>query len=386
MQTLKDLKQDDLKDKKVLLRVDFNVPVVNDKIQEDYKIKAQKETIDFLLRAGAKILLISHHSTDGFSFADIIDQIEDILDAKILFVKNLDQIKILDKLESGTIVLMDNIRQYNEEKKNDPDFAKSLSVGFDFYINDAFSVSHRAHASLSAITKFLPSYAGFLLNKEIEQLSEVIESPANGKILIIGGGKVDTKVSLVKNFLDPSISLEVGKADKILIGGAVANNFFKAKGFEIGKSIFDENYIDELTPLLKNSALFLPEDVIISPDRIGNVEASPFPAGNINAAYYILDIGPETAKHFSDLIKNSEMVIWNGPMGMFEIDAFSSGTKEIVEAVSRTKAYTVIGGGDTISAFNKFGDLNNVDFISTGGGAMLEFLSGKKLPGLEALN
>ena len=270
---------ENLSGKKVLLRVDFNVPVLrqgfggqagdNVTIQEDYKIRAHKETINFLVRAGAKILLISHHSTDGFSFADIIDQLEDILDLRILFIKNLDQIEVLDKSESGTLVLMDNIRQYDGEEKNDPDFAKSLSTGFDVYVNDAFSVSHRAHTSVSAVTNLLPSYAGFLLEKETFQLSSVLNKPAQGKTLIIGGGKVGTKVPLVKNFID--------KAENILIGGAVANNFFKAKGLEIGKSIFNENCIDELIPLLNNPALILPKDIVVSPDRIGKIEVNSLP-------------------------------------------------------------------------------------------------------------
>ena len=373
MRTVRDV--ENLKDKKVLLRVDFNVSIENGKIQEDYKIKAHKETIDFLVRSGAKVLLISHHSTDGFSFADSIDQIEEILGQKLVFLQNLHDATMPD--HSSGVFLLDNIRIFPEEEKNDEGLALSLSKGFDIYVNDAFSVSHRAHASVSAVTSLLPSYAGFLLEKEIFQLSSVLNKPAQGKTLIIGGGKVGTKVHLVKNF--------ISKAESILIGGAVANNFFKASGFEIGRSVIDESYIDELGPLLNHSSIFIPEDVIISPDKIGKTENNPFPAGNIDPNHYILDIGPETTKHFSDLIKNSEMVIWNGPMGMFEIDAFSSGTKKIVQAISETKAYTIIGGGDTISAFNKFGNLNDVDFVSTGGGAMLEFLSGDKLPGLDAL-
>ncbi len=379
MRTILDLEKENLVNKKILLRVDFNVPSENGKVKEEYRLKAHKPTIEFLLNKGAKVALVSHvadsFSARGGSAAggkEIFQQIGAILGLDIDFEDNI----LLPELKSR-LTLFENIRKYEGEEKNEKEFAKKLAKNFDFYVNDAFSVSHRNHVSVSAVAEFLPSFAGFLLEKEVKQLSEALGKPAKGKTLIIGGGKVETKVPLVKNFL--------GKAEHILIGGAVANNFFKAKGIEIGKSVFDEKYVEELKPLLENPAIFIPEDFVISPDRVGVAEANPFPLKDIDQAHYILDIGPETAKHFSDLILNSEVVIWNGPMGQFETEAFSYGTKEIVKAISKTNAYSVIGGGDTISAFNKFGDIGKVDFVSTGGGAMLEFLAGNKLPGLAAL-
>jgi len=276
MQTMKQLSQKDLKDKKVLLRVDFNVPVENGEIQEKHRILAHKKTIDFLLQGGAKVLLVIHHSKDGFSFEKIVSQISKILGHNLTFAKDLKSIASMSK-SNAQLYLLDNIRFFPGEEKNDKNFALSLSKGFDLYINDAFSVSHRNHASIVAITEFLPSYAGFLIEKETNQLSGVIQKPTNGKTLIIGGGKVGIKVPLVENFLD--------KAEHILIGGAVANSFFKAQGLEVGMSIVDDHNIDDIKGLANYPSIMLPEDVIISQSRDGESRANPFPAGNIDPIF-----------------------------------------------------------------------------------------------------
>jgi phosphoglycerate kinase len=378
MKSISQLAPESLRGKKVFLRVDFNVPVEDGKIQEVYKILANKESIDFLLQNEARVFMVSHHSQEDFSFKDIVDQIEDIIDRRIVFIEDLNQKDLFNQETGENLFFLDNIRHYPEEKKNDKEFAANLTRGFDLYINDAFPASHRNHASISAITEFLPSYTGFSLVREVEQLENLIQKSPQGKVLVVGGGKVATKVPMVKNFLD--------KAQHILIGGAVANNFFKARGLEIGKSIVDDEHIDGLKPILNHASLVLPEHVITSPTRGDGAFASPALVNSVGSDDWILDIGPESVKIFADIISKAEIVIWNGPLGQFEVEMFSSGTRALIEAIESTDAYTVIGGGDTISAFNKFGDLDKVDFVSTGGGAMLKFLSGKELPGLKALD
>ena len=348
MKTLRDISTADLKDKKIILRVDFNVPISNGKIGEMYRIDAHKKMINYLVDYGASVLLITHHSDKAQSFKDIIDQISERIGKKINLIQKKDEF-------SGGLALLDNIRRFEGEEQNDEAFAQELARGFDFYINDAFAVCHRAHASVSAITKFIPSYVGFLIEKETEELSKAIKEPAQGKVLVLGGAKISTKLPVIRNFLD--------KADKILIGGAIANNFLKAKGVDIGNSVVDDNFLD-VQDLLSNEKIILSEDYEKDGDKI-------------------LDIGPKGREKFSEIISNSSMVIWNGPMGLFEDSRFKAGTDAVAQAVIKSK-YSVIGGGDTIASVSPE-DINKFTFVSTGGGAMLEFLAGEKLPGLEAL-
>ena len=362
---MKNLRQADLKDKKVLLRVDFDVPV-SDKgqIEDPFRIKKQKETLDYLINHGAQVIMVAHISAVP-SFASFIPQLHMLLGYEVNFIKTVSEIGsyLEHYLPVGRQVppaLLDNIRQNPGEEKNDSEFAKQLSAGFDLYVNNAFAVCHRNHVSVLAITKVLPSYAGFLIEEEVAKLQNIIDAPKNGKVLIIGGAKASTKIPVIKNFLS--------KADKILLGGVIANDILKAKGQDVGDSVVDENASELLAGLdLNNPQLIMPKDFNISNKKI-------------------LDIGPEAIKEFSEIIKNSKMIIWNGPMGMFEDDKFSGGTNKVAQAITESSAMKIVGGGDTISAIDKIGLMDKFDFVSTGGGAMLSFLAGEKLPGLEALS
>ena len=355
---MKNLREIDLKNKKVLLRVDFNVPISDTgQIEESFRIKKQKETLDWLLEQGAHVVMVSH-ITSISSFADLIPQLHILLGLEINFIKNVSEISAYLENYAGP-ALLDNIRQNPGETENDKGLALSLSKGFDLYVNNAFGECHRNYASVSAITKFLPSHAGFLIEEEVAKLQEIIDTPKNGKILIMGGAKASTKIPVIKNFLD--------KAEKILLGGVIANDMLKAKGQDVGNSVVDENASELLAGLdLNNPQLVMPKDYNIFQNKM-------------------LDIGPEAIKEFSGIIQNSKMIIWNGPMGMFENSQFADGTNKIAQAITESSAMKIVGGGDTISAIDKIGLMNKFDFISTGGGSMLAFLAGKKLPGLEAL-
>ena len=350
-----------LKDKKVLLRVDFDVPVSEKgEIEEPFRIKRQKETLDYLIGHGAKVVMIAHISDKSInqSFTSLIPQLHLLLGYEINFLKTVDEVGVYMENYAGP-ALLDNIRQNDGEEKNDVEFAGQLARGFDLYVNNAFAVCHRNHASVSAIAGLLPSYAGFLVEEEVAKLQDVIDSPKDGKILIMGGAKASTKIPVIKNFLD--------KAGRILIGGVIANDILKAKGQDVGDSVVDENALELLTGLdLDNPQLVMPKDYNVSENKF-------------------LDIGSETIKEFSEIIKNSKTVIWNGPMGLFEDPQFSEGTNKIAQAIAESSAVKIIGGGDTISAIDKIGLMGKFDFVSTGGGAMLAFLAGEKLPGLEAL-
>ncbi|TSC90677.1 MAG: phosphoglycerate kinase, partial [Parcubacteria group bacterium Gr01-1014_2] len=317
---LAELSHSELNNKKVFLRVDFNVPVSNGEVGEKYRIQSHhKETIDFLVSAGAKIGLVSHID-DGFK--DITGEIGKILGHEIVFEEDI----LNPKLESQ-LTLFENIRKYEGEEINDSGFALSLSKGFDLYVNDAFSVSHREHASISAITKFLPSYAGFLMEKEINNLNKVLDEPPKGKTVILGGAKISTKLPVVKNFLN--------KAEHILIAGALANTIFKFKGLKIGRSVVEDS---EVEPVLKeidldNPKILLPKDIIVSEDKSGETFPEALPVQGLKENQYILDIGPETAKQFSGIIKSSKTVIFNGPLGLAEVEIFSTGTKIILDSM-----------------------------------------------------
>ncbi len=370
MKIIDQLTKNELSGKKVLLRVDFNVPIVEGKIAEVFRIKSAKETIDYLLGNEAKIALVSHIEAIS-SFGPIVEQVSEILGRKIIFVPLADFLAGNWKLETGNLLLVDNIRQDKREIENDKGFAEELAKGFDLYVNDAFAVCHRKHTSVSAITGFLPSYAGFLIKKETDNLLEALKAPVTGKIVVLGGAKISTKLPVIKNFLD--------KAEKILIGGAIANSFFKAKGIQIGASVVDDTAAD-----ISDPKIVLPESVVISEDRTGKAEIISRPVSNIAPNEMILDVCPEFAEKFAKIIRDSKMAIWNGPMGLAEVEKFAQGTRIVAQAVA-SAPHSIVGGGDTIAAADKLGLLDKYSFVSTGGGAMLEFLAGEKLPGLEAL-
>lgn len=352
----------------MLLRVDFNEPIANGQIQDDFKIRANRETIDYLANSGAKLLLVTHHSDKQQSFKQITSQISNILEKEIVFLAHLSD------WDGQKIALLENVRQFAGEDENDNTFAQSLTTGFDLYVNDAFSECHRVRASVSGITQFLPSYAGLLVKKEIGNLSRVIEAPIEGKVLVIGGAKIATKLPVIENFLT--------KSEKILVGGALANNFFKARGIRVGASLVDETAVSEIDTRI----VVLPQDIVITSDRTGRSgDARTSVVRNIETNEIIADIGPQSAEIFAEIIQQAKLVIWNGPMGLAEVPSFAKGTELVARAVARADQ-SVVGGGDTIAALNQSGLLEKVSFVSTGGGAMLAFLAGEKLPGLAALN
>ncbi len=392
--TMKSIKYiQNLKNKKVLLRVDFNVPVGGDGVvdsKEDWRIKAALPTIEYLLKRGAKIILISHLGRPGqykvssikyqaCSLRPVANRLGELLNCKIKFVDDcIGGIvkKAAEEMMSGEIILLENLRFYKEERENNEEFAKELASLADIYINDAFSDCHRAHASVSAITKFLPSYAGLLLEKEVKILSEAMKDPKRPATVIIGGAKAETKVPVIEHLMD--------KFDYILVGGVVANVILKAKGIDTGKSLSVDNInLAEVRKIdLNSKKLYIPVDVVVCNDKKKIISLSSI--GKIGDDK-ILDIATKTANLYSRIISNSKTVLWNGPMGMFEKESFAFGTKEIARAVTESKCYSIIGGGDTIAAVDKFGYLDKIDYVCAGGGAMLEFLSGNELPGIKAL-
>ncbi len=374
MKTLNDIK--DLEGKKVLLRVSFNA-VEDNKITGTFRIESHKDTIDYLLDKGARICLVSHISKGG-SFKEVVDDFSEIIGKEIKFIGDFDKEKVVREIEDSPLVLIDNIRHDKREKKDDEEFAKELAEPFDIYINDDFSTSHRKHTSMHAIAKYLPAYAGFVVEKEVGALSKAFDKSLERKVIVIGGAKTVVKTEVIKKYLEI--------ADSVLIGGLVAVAFFKAKGFEVGISPVDEKALDNIKNVdLNNPQLVLPTDVMISETTSGKSGGKPFPAGDIDNTHAILDIGPESAEYFSDLIHHSQLVIWNGPMGLFEEKDFINGTKKVAQAVANSDGFSIVGGGESISFFEEEGLINKFDFVSTGGGAMLEYLAGKEMPGLGIL-
>ncbi len=374
MKTLDDIKE--LDGKKVLLHVDFNA-VKGDKIIGTFRIKSHQETIDYLLDKGARVCLVSHISKGG-SFDGTIDNFSEVIGKEIKFVGDYDAKKVTKALEENALVMVDNIRHDKREEENDEGFAKELAEPFDIHINDAFSISHRKHASLSAIGKFLPSYAGFVVKREVEKLSKAFDKSIKPKVVIIGGAKAANKTEAIGKFLE--------NMDSVLLGGRVAVAFYKAKGYEVGISPVDQEALDNIKDIdLDDPKLVLPTDVMISGDLTGKKGGNPFPAGDIDNTHAILDIGPESAKYFGDLIQHSQLVIWAGPMGLIEQEDFVNGNKVVAEAVANSDGYSIVGGGDNIAFFERCGLLDKFDFVSTGGGAMLEYVAGNEMPGLDIL-
>lgn len=373
----------DFKNKKVLVRCDFQVPFNEiGEVADDFKIKEAIPTIEYLIKKGAKVILMSHWKPKGTtelrSLRPVALRIEELLGQKVQLVENYGDVKI-SPLEPGQILLLENLRFHEEEELNEEKFAKQLSELGDIYINEAFGVDHRAHASLVGIPKYLPSGAGLLLEKEVKVLSRVLENPWRPLVVIIGGAKIADKIGVIEQFLE--------KADHLLLGGKIANTILQAKGIIVGKPILEQELLSKIEKIdPTNPRLHLPVDGVISLEdgkdeylRVGGV-------GSVRKEESVFDIGPETIKVFSEVVKSAKMILWAGPMGRFEEKQFEKGTKEIGQIVVRNhSAFKVAGGGDTNRALAQFNLADKFDHVSTGGGAMLEFLSGKKLPGIEAL-
>jgi len=392
MRSIKD--ENNLNQKKVLLRLDLNVPLDNGKITDTTRIDKILPTINFLLKSGAKIIILSHVGrpkgkvVNELSLKPICEDLKNKLNENIkLISKNIKEVKSTDLFNDydEKIVILENLRFYEEEEKNDNDFAKHLASLADIYVNDAFSCSHRAHASISKITKFVPSYGGLQLNLEINALTKITSEIQRPITCIIGGSKISSKINVIKNL--------ISKFDNIIIVGGMANNILKYKGYEIGKSIQENDcnkIIEEIFHLSKkeNCKIIYPEDVAIGKDLNGTSEIKEL--DKVSKDELILDIGPKTIKAINLLIEESSTILWNGPAGYFENPNFAKGsieiTKKIIEKNKNNTIYSVAGGGDTVSLLNNIGATDNFNFVSTAGGAFLEYLEGKELPGIKALN
>ena len=383
-----------LNQKKVLLRLDLNVPLDNGKITDTTRIDKILPTINFLLKNEAKIIILSHVGrpngkvVNEFSLKPICEDLKNKLNENIRLVsKNIKEIKSTDLFneQDEKIVILENLRFYEEEEKNDNSFAKHLASLADIYVNDAFSCSHRAHASIFEITKFIPSYAGLQLNLEIDALTKITSEIQRPITCIIGGSKISSKINIIKNL--------IAKFDNIIIVGGMANNILKYKEYEIGKSIQEDNcdkIIEEIFSLSEkeNCKIIYPEDVAVGKNLDGSAEIKEL--NDISKDELILDIGPKTIKAIDLLIDESSTILWNGPAGYFENPNFAKGSveiaKKIIEKNKNNTIYSVAGGGDTVSLLNSIGATSNFNFVSTAGGAFLEYLEGKELPGIKALN
>lgn len=388
--TIRDL---EVAGKKVLVRVDFNVPFDDaGNISDDTRIRASLETISYLLENKAAVILMAHlgrpkgQVNPKFTLAPVAKHLGKLLGKKILFAPDCvgDTAKAAaKKLKAGQVLLLENLRFHKEEEKNDMDFAEQLASLADMYVNDGFGVSHRAHASVEGVTHYLPAAAGFLLEKEIEYVGRAVTEPLHPFAAIIGGAKVSDKIGVIDNLLD--------KVDTLLIGGGMANTFLVAQGYKLGKSLVEEDKLDLAKQLLtkakKNKVkMLLPTDLVMAeafaPDAAHENQA----VDKLNQDYMALDIGEETRKAYAEALADAKMVVWNGPMGVFEMDAFCKGTEAVAKAVAKSKAISIVGGGDSVAAIEKLGLAKKISHISTGGGASLEYLEGKVLPGVAALD
>lgn len=390
----KTVKDVDVRSKRVLVRVDYNVPLdANGNVSDDKRITASLPTINYLLEQGARIILCSHlgrpkgEVKKEFSLAPVAKRLKELLpNVNIYFASDCIGEEAQQKaaaLKDGEILLLENLRFHKEEEKNDPEFAKKLASLAEIYVNDAFGTVHRAHASTAGVAAYLPAVAGFLIGKELSIMGGALENPERPFVAILGGAKVADKIGVITNLLN--------KCDTLLIGGGMAYTFFKAMGYEIGDSLLDAESIDLAKQLMetakeKGVKLLLPVDTVVAKAFAADAEHMTVAANAIPAGWQGLDIGEKTRELFAAEIKNAKTVIWNGPMGVFEFPEFAKGTEAVAKACAECGGTTIIGGGDSASAVKKLGYADKMTHISTGGGASLEFLEGKVLPGVAALN
>jgi phosphoglycerate kinase len=378
----------DVKGKKVLVRVDYNVPISDGKVVDDTRIVAAMPTLNYLLEHGAAVILCSHLGRPKggpdakFSLRPVAAHLSGLLGKPVAFADDCVgpvAEAAAKALKPGDVLVLENTRFHPEEEKNDPELAKKLAGLADIYVNDAFGSAHRAHASTEGVAHYLPAVAGFLMEKEIQYLGQAIANPKRPFIAILGGAKISDKIGVIRNLLT--------KADQILIGGGMANTFFKAQGYPIGDSLCEDEALDTARQLLKSGAnhLRLPVDVVIANKYDAEAEKKVMTMGPVPDGWRILDIGPATVANFSKSLSAAGTIVWNGPMGVFEFPRFAEGTVGVAKAVAASKAVSIIGGGDSVSAINQAGLADKITHISTGGGASLEMLEGLDLPGLVAL-
>lgn len=383
----------DIKGKTLFIRVDFNVPLdQNRNITDDTRIRAVLPTINYCLEADAKVILASHlgrpegQREEAFSLAPVARRLAYRLHKNVKLAPDcvgpeVDQAKA--EMKSGDVLLLENLRYHPEEEANNQDFARELMKGIDVYVDDAFAVAHRAHASVEAVTHFAPiCVGGFLMRDEVHYFHRAMEDPARPLAALIGGAKISSKFTALKNLLQ--------HVDKMIIGGAMANTFLKAMGYEVGKSLVEDSLLDVAKEIMaealrRNVKFYLPVDCVVADRFEPKAETKRVPVQEVPRDWLILDIGPATTTLFSEALENAKTIVWNGPMGAFEMDAFSRGTLAMVRAVASSYALTIIGGGDTDVAVHRAGETNNISYLSTGGGAFMMLVEGKVLPGVAAL-
>jgi phosphoglycerate kinase len=380
----------DMRGQRVFVRVDFNVPIKDSIVTDDLRIREALPTIRYGIEKGAILVLASHlgrpkgKPKPEFSLAPVADRLSELLGKKVLFVKDCigpEVEKVVDAARPGDVIVLENLRFHAEEEANDPGFAKQLAARTPIYINDAFGSAHRAHASTEGITRYVQkAAAGFLMEKELRYLGGALESPQKPFVAILGGAKISDKIEVIENLL--------GKVDHLLIGGAMMFTFLKSQGKSIGKSLCEEDKLDLARGLLARAQarISLPTDAVAAKNIEDEASAHVVPSGEIPEGEMGLDIGPKTIAEYSGIVRSAKTIVWNGPMGVFEKDAFAAGTIGVARAVADSQAVSIIGGGDSAAAVSKAGVADRITHISTGGGASLEFLAGQTLPGVAALH
>ncbi len=380
----------EVKNKRVLVRVDFNVPLDRETksiITSDKRIVESLKTIEYLISAGAKVILCSHIGKTGqnVSLKPVSVRLSELIKKEVLFLNDCIGVEVkeaVSNMKSGDVILLENLRNHEEEEKNDEKFSEELASLAQVFVNDAFGTAHRAHASTEGVTRYLPSVCGFLIEKEIKALDDGINNPVRPLVALVGGAKVSSKIAVLTNLID--------KVDTIIIGGAMAYTFQKALGNKIGKSLVEDDKLDTAIEIMKKAdekgvKFILPIDNVVANEISENAMAEIADATDIPDEMMGVDIGPKTVELFKEEILNAGTVVWNGPVGVFEIEKFENGTKQIAMALADSDAVTIIGGGDSAAAVEQFGVEDKMTHVSTGGGASLEFMEGKKLPGIEAL-